>query len=446
MKLKLNLQTRAFWDDLQSSLWFRPFVITLLSIAISLSSTRLERYLDLPPLLNTSADNARAILTAIASSMLTVTSVTFSIVMVALALASQQFSPRTLRGFMGDQATQSVLGIFIGAFLYSMIVLGSISERDERTFIPVFSTLIALGFALLSVTVFIYFINHIAKKIHVNDIVATIANDTEELLHETYQDNFIKSQPRFDRVEDPDLETTKKVWAHKTGYLQGIDLQDLLQVAQTSQAVFHLHGHVGDFIVKGSTLLTIHTSAPLPKKLPETLARDFDIGHERTQFADVLFGMRQLVDIALKAISPAVNDPTTAINCLDYLHSILIQAIRYPELPTSYYDEAKQLRLIAPRVTFADMLNLAFDQIRQYSTKDVAVTLHLLDILIALANDNDKKDKEKRNALLLGQAESIRSGAEEGISIAADRHSVNQRLQQLNKLLGQTSPITLLAV
>jgi uncharacterized membrane protein len=163
MNFNLGLRTRALWDDLQSSLWFRPMLLTALSIGLALSSTVLEQYLDPPHLFDTSADNARAVLTSIASSMLTVTSLTFSIVMVALVLASQQFSPRILRNFMSDHATQNVLGVFIGAFMYSMVVLGSISDVDEATFVPVFSTLIALGFALLSVGVFIYFINHIAK-------------------------------------------------------------------------------------------------------------------------------------------------------------------------------------------------------------------------------------------------------------------------------------------
>lgn len=441
MKLGFGLHTRAFWDDLQSSLWFRPFIITVLSIALALSNTVLEQYLDLPPILNTSADNARATLGAIASSMLTVTSVTFSIVMLALVLASQQFSPRILRNFMGDHATQNVLGIFIGAFMYSMIVMSSISDRNETTFVPVLSTLIALGFALLSVSVFIYFINHIAKKIHVNDIIASIAADTESLLHETFQAEFVRVQPQQDNVPEIDLDEGTAVLASGSGYVQGLDLQDLAELAGEHHSVFYLRCDVGHFVVVGSPLLTVHPTTAVPPSLARRVYRDFDIGQERTPFADILFGIRQLVDIALKAISPAVNDPTTAVNCLDYLYSILIQANRYPALPTHYYDAEGQLCLIAQRVTFADMLNLAFDQIRQCAPSDVTVTLCLLDVLIGIALDNSHVE---RQYLLVRQAQSIRTGADQCIQVAADRQSINSRLQRLSELLDQSFALTLL--
>jgi uncharacterized membrane protein len=441
MDLHLGLRTRAFWDDLQSSLWFRPFLLTALSIVVALSNTVLERYLALPPLLNTSADNARAILTAIASSMLTVTSVTFSIVMVALVLASQQFSPRILRNFMADRATQNVLGIFIGSFMHSMIVMGSISDRDEATFVPALSTLIALGFALLSVGVFIYFINHIARGIQVSNIIAKIAADTESLLHETFQDEFVTEQPQLNGQQLPDLGAGAAVLASDSGYIQGIDLRELVNVAQEHDCVFYLRCDIGNFVVVGSSLLTVHPATALSPACDEQLHGNFDIGHERTLFADILFGIRQLVDIALKAISPAINDPTTAVNCIDYLYSLLIQANRYPDLPSHYYDKSGQLRLIMLRVTFADMLNLAFDQIRQYATSDVAVILRLLDVLINITAANGY---DERQFLLFSQAQSIRTAAEKDIQVAADRQAVNIRLQQLAQLLPHSPAITLL--
>jgi uncharacterized membrane protein len=374
--------------------------------------------------------------------MLTVTSLTFSIVMVALVLASQQFSPRILRNFMSDHATQNVLGVFIGAFMYSMVVLGSISDVDEATFVPVFSTLIALGFALLSVGVFIYFINHIAKKIQANYIVSSVAEDIEALLKKAFEDELVQRQPKSGLLAEPDLATGTAVPAASSGYVQGIDLAALIQMAQEQKAVYQLHCDVGEFVVIGTALLTIHPVTAVSDSAIAQLRLAVDMGCERTLFADILFGIRQLVDIALKAISPGINDPTTAVNCLDYLDSILVQAAYYPTLPYHYYDEAGDLRLLAPRVHFEDMVALTFNQIRQYATSEVAVTLRLLDILVDLAAVITDAD---RQTALWQQAVSITHGADRGIPADLDRLAVNKRLHQLPELLDRPHQILLLA-
>jgi uncharacterized membrane protein len=180
----MDLQLRAYWDNLQASLWFRPLLVTLVAIVLAIGSTSIDRYLFVSPLLPIGADNARAMLSSIASSMLTVVGLTFSILMVALVLASQQFSPRILRNFVRDHASQNVLSIFIGTFIYSLLVMSLITETQDATFIPILSTIIATIFALLGVGALIYFIDHISKTIRANYVIAGINQHTVALLNQ----------------------------------------------------------------------------------------------------------------------------------------------------------------------------------------------------------------------------------------------------------------------
>ena len=178
----LNLPLRGLWDDVQSSLWFRPGLIALLALLLAIvtpyvdQSTKLKFYA-------IGADNARAVLSAIASSMLTVVTLTFSILMVALTLTSQQFSPRVLRSFTSNHTAQNILGILIGAFLYSLLVLVTVIDTSDTTFVPLLSVLVAIAYAVIGIGAFIYFIDHIAKNIRVSYIIYTINEETVALLH-----------------------------------------------------------------------------------------------------------------------------------------------------------------------------------------------------------------------------------------------------------------------
>lgn len=398
--MDINLKLRALWDDVDSSLWFRPTVVTLVAIGLAFATTSLDHSFAYVRLLPISADNARAVLTAIASSMLTVVGLVFSILMVALVLASQQFSPRILRNFARDRESQNVLSLFIGTFIYSLLVLGRISESPETAFIPVLSVIVAIAFALLGVVALVLFIDHIAVEIRASHIMAEIDRDTVALLRRRGQ------QPATADSFTPPAEEPAIIGSRQAGYIQAIDREALVALANTHGAWIEVTEGVGAFMVAGGALFKVwpQAAAPLAAELQSTV----DIGTERTLFEDALFGVRQLVDIALKAISPAVNDPTTAVNCLDYLTNILVQAAQQPDEAESFADGAGRPCLRCPAQTFDKFVALAYGQIRQYSRSEPTLTVRLLDSIATVAQ---VAHKEAQRDQLRQQLAAIKAGA-----------------------------------
>lgn len=438
--MDVQLRLRAFWDDLQSSLWYRPALYTLLAILLALLNPYIDQITEWQ-FYSFGADNARAVLSAIASSMLTVVTLTFSILMVSFTLASQQFSPRLLRTFTRDRTSQHVLGLQIGTFLYSLLVMVRINDVGAIIFVPLLSVLGAIGFSLLGIAAFIYFIDHISRSIRVNYIIANIGEQTVALLHDAQPLQLIGYQQNSPTPPLVLSQTAAPVMATHAGYIQGIAVARLVAVAQTHDLVIELTCMTGDFVVAGRPLLQVFPVEKLSSELAETLLNQFDIGTERTMFEDLLFGIRQLVDIALKALSPAVNDPTTAINCLDYLTNILVQAAQHSDDRAYLRDAEGTLRLLARRVNFATMVELAFNQIRHYGCGDVLVDIRMIDALTEIATvTNDPQ----RLALLWQHVSMVSRNADRKLDEPHDRELLNACLVHAGAQMGYEASTILL--
>lgn len=427
----------SLWDDLRSSLWFRPLVITLSSALLAAITVTIDYQVEVPEFFVTSADNARAELSAIASSMLTVTTLTFSIMVVALVLASQQFSPRILRKFMSDPVKQNLIGFFIGTFVYTLLVLNRIDDASDPPFVPVVSVAFSLLLSFLSVGAFIYFIHHFAKSIQISSIVAGIREETEDLLEKSFS-----APVRVFPAEIPQLsaENAVSIPAPRSGYIQGIDLEELVNIAQEHEVVMQVERLMGEFVARDTRLMLVQPRAN--EKLTAAVYRAFDFGDERTLYQDSLFGIRQLEDIAIKAISPAINDPTTAINCLDHICSLLVFVAQHPDASPYHSDSAGQVRIIARKPAFSDFVNQSFNQIRQYAASEVAVSLRMIEVLIEVAQIVQEHERQQ---VLWRHAGMIARGADRGIGEPYDRQKVNQRLEQLAALTGQPAQEILLA-
>jgi uncharacterized membrane protein len=440
-----RMRLQALWNDLQSSLWFRPAAATLLAMILATVITTLDQmpYVSAPALLRIGADSARAVLAAIAGATLAVVGMIFSILMVALVLASQQFSPRILRNFIRDRISQDVLSIFIGTFVYSLLVLARISEHEDRIFTPVLSVTGAILFAIIATGAFIFFIDHITKTIRANYMIADINRQTETLLNRLYAQEVVLQPPAVDE-EKPSWEAAEAtaIGARRPGYIQSIDYATLVRVAQDYEIVVEVERMVGDFVAREGEILSFLPAQKMSQTLLDDLHNTFDIGTERTLFGDVLFGIRQLVDIALKAISPAINDPTTATNCIDYLSNLLIQVARQSDFQREYRDREGRLRVIAPRPTFAMMLDSAFNQIRHYSPSEVTITLRLLDALNEIAQATNLPE---RHTALWRHASMISRTVDRNIHEPLERQQVNDRLYQLAAQTGQEVEKVLLA-
>jgi uncharacterized membrane protein len=339
---------------------------------------------------------AQVILAAIAASIMTVVSIVFAILLMTLTLASMQFSPRIIIGFSRDRVTQWTLGIFLGTFSYCMAALPA-ARSQPRPFAPVATVAGAMVLALVCVGWLLFFIHHISQAISVNQIVDKIAGETESMIDDM--------MPRHHRAAvaggDGQLDTSgwdTLISGERSGYVRFVDVRRLLALARSRRVKIEVLRRVGHFVPAGVPLLRVYKGERLAEENRAELLRTFDLGPSRTLQQDAEFGVLQIVDIALKAISPAVNDPSTAISCVDQLSRILIRfAAR--EVPSSaYFDPPGVVRLVIPWIGFDQLLDSAFEQIRLYSTADAAVSLRLLRALGDIAATTE--DAGYRRALV----------------------------------------------
>jgi uncharacterized membrane protein len=322
---------------------------------------------------------AQVILACIAGSIMTVVSIVFAILLMTLTLASMQFSPRIIVSFARDRVTQWTLGIFLGTFSYCMAALPA-ARSAPHPFAPVATVAGAMLLALACVGWLLFFIHHISQAISVNYIVDKIASETEAMI-----DEVMPWTNRFNRPNESipiDLSTRDtEIPNEVSGYIRYVDAKRLVVMAKSNHVKIHVLRRVGHFVPAGIPLLRVYKGERLSLEKRAELLGAFDIGPTRTLQQDIEFGVLQIVDIALKAISPAVNDPTTAISCIDQLSRILIR-FASRELPESLlYDPPGVLRVSFPWISFDRLLDSAFEQIRLYSKGDMVVSLRLLRAL-----------------------------------------------------------------
>ncbi|MGA8767596.1 MAG: DUF2254 domain-containing protein [Candidatus Acidiferrales bacterium] len=336
---------------------------------------------------------AQVILSDIATSTMTVVSIVFAILLMTLTLASMQFSPRIIVSFARDRVTQWTLGIFLGTFLYCMAALPA-AHTLPNPFAPVVTVMGAIVLAIVCVGLLLFFIHHITQAISVNHIVDRIASETEVVVDE------VMPLPRrrvhvetSDSVEAGTWETT--ILSDISGYIRFVDLKQLLSLATSHHVKVQLVRRVGQFVPTGTPLLMMNKAERLASEAIAAFRAAFDFGPTRTLQQDVEFGVLQIVDIALKAISPAVNDPTTAIGCVDQLTRILIRFASRDMPDPRLYDLRGVARVSIQWIDFDRLLDSAFEQIRMYSKSDIAVSLRLLRALGDIAITTDDADLRK---------------------------------------------------
>lgn len=402
---RFGFRWRQLAHDLSSGLLFRPAAITAGLALVGLALIELERTGALPRwedggwFFRNDPGSALTVLGAIAGSMMAVVSIVYSVLVVALSLASVQFSPRILGGFVRDRVSQRTLGVFIGTFTYSLLVMRSSSS--DPPWVATWAVAVGFLLGLACLGFLIYFIHHIATGIQVNNLVERIAAETEQVIDEVY--------PRDGDHEAPPRQTfDASVIADGPGYLQLVDYEGLAELAHAHRVVVHVSVEPGDFVARGEELARLG-GAEVSPTAAERCAAAFDLGPIRTMQQDVAFGIRQLVDIALKAISPAVNDPSTAATCIDRLGSLLAEIARRRTGPRVIRRDGAVL-VVAPQPSFVALVDLTFNQLRQYGRGDLAVSIRLVHaIAMALRACPD----ESGRARLHHHAALVRSGLSE---------------------------------
>ncbi len=394
-RLPLRLRSAAY--ALRGGFLVRPLVIALMlglcgAVLSSVEQARPEIATWVPATLFPSRDDpvvAQTILSVIATAIMTVVSIVFAILLMTLTLASMQFSPRILISFVRDRGTQWTLGIFLGTFSYCVAALPA-ARAIPHPFSPVVTVTGAMLLALICVGWLLFFIHHISQSISVNHIVDRIARETEQVIDQLMpfpRGPHYRPSPPSNVPDEPEFPVLNEV----SGYIRFIDTRQLIRLARLHHLRVRVTRSVGHFVPQGVPLLMIARRRGLDREPTADLIGAFDIGPMRTMQQDVEFGIIQIVDIALRAISPAVNDPSTAISCIDQLTQILICWLgRFP--PESLmFSPPHVLRLVLPWSGLDGLLNTAIEQIRAYATNDAAVSLRLLRLLhdVAVTLDND---------------------------------------------------------
>jgi len=427
---------RAFAYELRGGFLIRPFAIALaLGVVGAVLSSLEERIPSLgawvPAILFPSRQDpqtAQLILSAIATSIMTVVSIVFAILLMTLTLASTQFSPRILVSFVRDRATQWTLGVLLGTFSYCIAVLPA-ARSLPVPFVPVVSVTGAMLLALVAVAWLIFFIHHISKAISVNHIVDRIARDTElviEGLMPHLRSGFEAMSQEV--IADGD---GAPILNRRSGYIRFIDSGRLMELAKEWRIRIRVERGVGQFIPAGLPLVRVSRESRVSPLRAAELLGAFDIGPTRTLQQDVEFGIIQIVDIALRAISPAVNDPSTAISCIDQLTCILILwCARTPPAPV-LFDPPHVPRVEIPWIDLEGLLNTAFDQIRHYAAADLAVNLRLLRAMGDIAETTQRGDV---HSALRGRARLLVDRAAETM-LATDAARLRRRLDVLETRL-----------
>ena len=391
MHKRIPLVLRQIAYNLRGGFLVRPLIITLtlggLGALLSFLEELMPGFSDAAPKVlfpsHSDPQVAQVILGGIAASIMTVVSIVFAILLMTLTLASMQFSPRIIVSFSRDRVTQWTLGIFLGTFSYCMAALPA-ARSIPHPFAPVVTVLGAMLLSLACVGWLLFFIHHISRAISVNHIVDRIASETEAMIDEMMPwphrpGNLNVTDPR------PGYAWETAVTSRVSGYVRFVDTRRLVALAKAYHVKVDVLRRVGHFVPAGVPLMKLSKGDRMPPAGYEELLGAFDIGPARTLQQDVEFGVLQIVDIALKAISPAVNDPTTAIGSVDQLSRILIRCASR-ELPQSYlYDPPGVFRVHVPWIDFERLLESAFEQIRLYATRDVAVSLRLMRALADIA-------------------------------------------------------------
>lgn len=409
----MKARIRNVWEALRSSFWFIPSSIIVLLVSLAYLTQMIdERYridiaVALPGVFRGGPDGAREMLSTIAGSMMTAAAVTFSITIAALANASSQFGPRLLRVFMRDTVSQVVLGTFVGTFVYCLFILRQIPSTTSEQQVPHFATTIAFMLALVSIGVLIYFIHHLASLLQVSNVAARVGEELQHAIRSVFPEH-VGRDAEFDSTQDaiplseaggqilPDADQ-QQIVAHRIGYIQAIDHETLMGLAVEHDVVFRIELRPGRFIVPDSRLAVVWPADRATEDLEAALQKVFLVGSLRTHYQDIELYFDELTEIALRAMSPGINDPYTAIICIDWLTGGLTTLARR-RMPSRYrYDSAKKLRVIADSPSLEHLVDTTFDRIRNVSTGHPAVLLKLIDAIKVIAENSSHEGQ--RDAL-----------------------------------------------
>lgn len=370
----------------RTNLWLTPSITVSGALVVFAVSQWLDRAehvgtIALPGWLNQgSAADARALLSATAGAIITTLGLVLSITVLTLSIAASQFGQRLLRRYMRDRGTQACIGVFAATFVFSLLTLLSVTSRaNEKEYVPWLSIWISTVWALACIGVLIYYINHVALGIQVNNVLADLSADFRWAIRQNYRPN----PPAIAQIPEvrPDLALTAPV----TGYIQLIDYCALVPAAAEADAVVQFLCRPGQFVVRGTTLAVAGGSKIPGSCLQDLFGHTVRIGVRRTLMQDPEFAIAQIVEIALRAMSPAINDPNTAVNCVNWLADGLRELAHCSSRNPVHVDSVGNIRVIESLNEFAGVVAAAYDPIRQVARNSPMLCIGMLNSISLIA-------------------------------------------------------------
>lgn len=416
----MRQQLFGMLDEVRSSYWFVPSLMTLSAFGLSWLTLTLDQRLGfeavaaLPLIYIHQPEGARSLLSTVAGSMIGVAGVSFSILMVVLPMASQQFGPRLLRNFMRDRGSQVVLGTFVANFLYCLLVLrtvrGDSAVFEAEAFVPQLSVSVALAFTLFNLGVFIYFIHHTAGSIRMSQVLAEVSHALGAQIGTGASAS--EAETGTQAALPADYQALRAPLRSASGhYLRSVDEAKLLELAIEHDVLIELHAVPGDYLMMGESVLSVYPGHVL-KELEAPLRRALSFGQSRTEHQDLRFGFDQLLEVALRALSTGVNDPFTAMMCTDRITDNLARLANRPR-PSPYHLDEGEVRLFWPALEPEAELHRLFGPLRGNAASSFMMMAHLLAMLTRLSRVTSEP---AFRAALLEEAERVRASAEGGLS------------------------------
>ncbi|MFA3791562.1 DUF2254 domain-containing protein [Aliiglaciecola sp. SL4] len=427
------------FDSIKTSFWFVPLLMVITSIfsawlMVWIDHAQAWGKLDwLPFLYETEQSTLLSLLNTIAASMITVTSIAFSITIVTLTLASSQFGPRLIRNFMDDRGTQVVLGTFISIFSYCVVLIYSMSLDSNQDIIMGLAIIWCLLATLFSVFVLIYFIHHVSRSIQADNVINELCDEINHSLEPLF---CAETTPKLGKEARKTFSYTLPIFADQSGYLQLLSNDKLLEIASKYDLFIEFKWRPGHLINEGAELATLKSLKPIQDELSSLVNQSCVIGSNRTPIQDPEYAIHQMVEIAVRALSPGVNDPYTAITCVDKLCVVLCNISKQELHSGEYYGQDGILRLRRNPYDFEGVANSAFDQIRQYSVSSVAVSIRLVESLYRIASATDKPDI---HSVILRQLVAIEQGKEHVQYTEQDSEDFTKSVLKVKNLLKTTS-------
>lgn len=427
--------------QLRQNYWFVPSMMTLgavlLGIVFPLIDTRLgSDWIQAVGFIRaTGVDGARAILTTLATAVLGVAGVAFSVTIVAVSFASSNYGPRLIGNFMGDRTNQVILGVFVATFVYCITVLTTVhtstdsSDTDLDAFIPHISVHVALLLTLAAVAALIVYIHHIPESINIMNLTAGIGRKLYRSIVRMLEEDDKLGRDTYDASiepwrDDPQSEDDLTIHAEASGFIQEFDIKGLSNLANENGVQIILHRAPGDFFVTGEPIMSARPSCGDDTSIAKHMRECYTQGANRTDVQDILFLSDQLVEVLGRALSPGVNDPHSAMLCLNWLRAGLVAfAQRAPAQPAGQRDP-----VLYRRVTFEHMLDRSFNDMRQYVAADRTATLHALKILKDLASVSSRDEMVDA---CVRQMKKLASSADELLADTGAREEIGREVDKM---------------